>query len=79
MNVKIYSKLGCPYCVKTEEVLHHIGVEPTVLILNEHFSKKDFKNLFGAGSTFPRVLIDDQLIGGAKETIEYLQENGRLS
>jgi len=79
MNVKIYSKSGCPFCVKTEEVMYHIGISPTVLSLNTDFDKEDFYAIFGEGSTFPKVLIDDQVIGGAKETIEYLQANGRLS
>jgi len=79
MNVKIYSKPGCPYCVKTEEVLECIGVTPTVLTLDKDYNRTDFYEMFGEGSTFPRVLINDEVVGGAKETMEYLRANGKLA
>jgi len=35
---------------------------------------KEFYDKFGQGSTFPRVVKDDTLIGGCTETVKYLRE-----
>jgi len=42
--------------------------------LDEHFDKKEFISQFGEGSTFPQVSVDDRTIGGAAETVKYLQQ-----
>ena len=44
--------------------------------LDEHFSKKAFYNEFGEGTTFPQVTIGARTIGGSKETVTYLKQNG---
>ena len=43
--------------------------------LFKDFQREEFTNMFGAGSTFPRVMFDGKLIGGATETVAYLREN----
>ena len=45
-------------------------------LLNDHFNKKEFYNEFGEGSTFPQVTIGTLKLGGSKETVTYLKENG---
>lgn len=78
MQITIYSKQNCPHCEKIKQVftlLHHDFVEYK---LDEHFNRENFIAEFGANSTFPRVLIDGNLIGGCSDTIEYLKENNLL-
>jgi len=49
----------------------------TLYKLDEDFSKEEFIKEFGEGSTFPRVKnFEGELIGGAKETLIYLKDNG---
>ena len=46
------------------------------LLLNVEFSRDEFIEKFGEGTTFPKVLDESgELIGGAAETIKYLKEN----
>lgn len=75
MKVAIYSKENCPYCEKIKQVFNLISVDFVEYKLNEHFTRENFIAEFGEGSTFPRVLIDDTLIGGCSETISFLKEN----
>jgi glutaredoxin-related protein len=42
--------------------------------LNRDFTREEFYDKFGEGSTFPRVVKDDELIGGCMETVKYLRE-----
>ena len=46
--------------------------------LNEDFTAEEFLDKFGR-STFPRVLLGEELIGGMKETAVYLVKNKCLS
>ncbi len=76
MRFTVYSKEGCPYCSKVEQVLQLAGLEHKVYKLDEHFNREDFYAEFGSGSTFPQVLLNDQeRLGGCTDTVKYLQEN----
>jgi glutaredoxin len=75
MNFTIYSKDGCPYCSKVENVLNLLKLQYEVKKLDVDFNREEFYSKFGNGSTFPRVLLNDVLIGGCTETVKYLSEN----
>lgn len=76
MRFTVYSKDGCPYCSKIEQVLQLSKLEHKVYKLNQDFTKEQFYAEFGQGSTFPQVLLNDQKhLGGCTDTVKYLQEN----
>ena len=74
MTFTVYSKDGCPYCTKVEKVLQLAEIKHVIYKLNRDFTREEFYDKFGAGSTFPRVIKDDTLIGGCTETVKYLRE-----
>lgn len=75
----VYSKAGCPFCTKIERVFQLKDITYTKYMLNVDYSKEEFIEKFGEGSTFPRVLDESgNLIGGATETVKYLKESGIL-
>ena len=45
-----------------------------VYTLDMDFTREDFYDRFGEGSTFPQVTINEQNVGGCSETIKYLRE-----
>jgi glutaredoxin len=75
MKFTIYSKSGCSYCDRIKRVLELSEIEHTVLTLGTDFDREKFCEKFGKGSSFPRVLLNDELIGGCTETIKYLKES----
>lgn len=75
MKFIVYSKEECPHCYQVKTVLELCGIDYTTYELGEDYSKEEFIDKFGEGSTFPRVICDGQLIGGAKETVAYLKTN----
>ena len=79
MNFTIYSKDGCPFCDKIKKVAEylkeHKSASVIVYNLNEHFTKEQFYQEFGVGSTFPQVMMDGKKLGGCVDTVEYLREN----
>lgn len=74
MKFVIYSKDGCPYCEQIKQVMNLAGLVHSVYNLGEHFSKDDFYNEFGQGTTFPQVVMNSTKLGGCKDTIKYLKE-----
>jgi glutaredoxin len=76
MKFTIYSKQGCPFCVKIQNVLQLLKMEYTVYKLNVDFNKEQFYEKFGNGSTFPQVILNEnEKLGGCSDTIAYLKEN----
>jgi glutaredoxin len=74
MTFTVYSKDGCPYCSKIEQVLQLTNLEHVVYKLGEHFDRESFYSEFGEGSTFPQVIVGENHIGGCTDTIKYLRE-----
>ena len=75
MNFTVYSKEGCPYCVKVVEVLKLAKLNHVVYKLGQHFEREAFYGQFGRGSTFPQVVLNSENLGGCTETVQYLKEN----
>ena len=70
----VYSRDGCPYCSKVEQVLQLAELKYVVNKLERDFDRTEFYEKFVRGSSFPRVVKDDKLIGGCTETVKYLRE-----
>jgi len=75
MNFTVYSKNDCPYCTKVKTVLELTGRRFVVYELGKDFTKEEFYQEFGEGSTFPQVICDEKKLGGSVETIKFLKEN----
>lgn len=71
----VYSKDGCPYCTKIQQVLELAELQHVIYKLNRDFTREEFYAEFGQGSTFPQVILNDQeKLGGCQETVKYLKE-----
>ena len=73
-NFTVYSKDGCPYCQQILEVLGISELNYVEYKLDEHFSKEAFYQQFGEGATFPQVVLNNENLGGAQESIRYMQK-----
>ena len=74
MSFIVYSKDGCPHCTKVVQLLQLSEMRHVEYKLERDFTKNEFIEEFGQGSTFPQVVVDDTRIGGCTETVEYLRE-----
>ena len=75
MNFTVYSREGCPYCTKIQEVLELAELKHVIYKLNRDFDRESFYDQFGQGSTFPQVVLNGDNLGGCTETVQYLKEN----
>ena len=74
MNFTVYSRDGCPYCTKIQEVLQLAELRHVIYKLDRDFDRDSFYDQFGKGSTFPQVVLNTDNLGGCTETVQYLKE-----
>ena len=59
--ITIYSKEGCPYCVKAKDLLEDYSIEHTVVKIDEDDVAKDF--VVGEGHrTVPQLYVKETLL-----------------
>ena len=75
MTYTLDSKNGCPYCTKVIQVLQLVELPYVEYKLGRDYNVLEFYEMFGKNSTFPKVRLDEKLIGGCTETVQYLREN----
>ena len=78
MQITIYSKPNCIYCDKSKALLKGLD-----LTYEEKMFGKDFntvEELYEAVGkqvrTMPQIIIDDVLVGGYNQLVEYLNDKG---
>ena len=70
----VYSRDGCPYCDKIQQVLQLAELRHVIYKLDRDFDRQSFYDQFGEGSTFPQVVLNTENLGGCTETVQYLKE-----
>ena len=75
MNFIIYSKPSCQYCEKIKSVMKAYNLDHVIYTLDEDFTRQQFIDEFGQGTTFPQVILNEERLGGCVDTVKYLREN----
>ena len=70
----VYSKSGCGFCSKLTDFMDKNDIRYETFYLGEDLTVEEFVSKFGYKSTFPQVHVDNQNIGGMKDTVRYLLE-----
>jgi len=77
-EVVIYTKPGCPYCIRAKALLDRKGAAYTEIVAsNDPEKKAEMVERSGGAATFPQIFIDDQHIGGSDD-IHALDAKGGL-
>ena len=72
-NFTVYSRDGCRYCDKIQQVLQLAELRHVIYKLDRDFEREAFYQQFGQGSTFPQVVLNGDNLGGCTETVQYLK------
>lgn len=70
-DVTVFSRDGCPHCVRAKGLLNDAGIEIDELVLNRDYTESTIRAVSGA-STVPQVFVNGKLIGGADELESWL-------
>ena len=73
-EIIIFSKENCSYCLYVKKLFDELNLEYTEFTLGEHFAKADHYKKFGMNATFPKVEVDEEVIGGARDTVVWLKK-----
>jgi len=73
LDVTVFSREGCPYCVRTKGMLHDAGIRFEELVLNRDYTEATLRAVSGR-STVPQVFVNGDCIGGSEELEQYLDK-----
>lgn len=72
LDISVFSRKGCPFCVRAKGLLHDAGLDFEELVLNRDFTDRTLRAVAGATSV-PQIFINGAHIGGAGQLEQWLQ------
>ena len=77
MQAVIYSN-GNQECERITSLLKTIDAQIAEYKLNQHFTQRGFETEFGPGAEYPQINIGFKHVGGIKETLQYMKQEGLI-
>lgn len=77
-DVAVFSREGCPFCVRAKGLLADAGIEFEELVLNRDYTDRTLRAV-STNTTYPQVFINGQLIGGSDELATWLTQRATRS
>lgn len=71
-SVVVFSRQGCPFCVKAKGLLRESGMKYDEVFVYDQISLMGLRAVSGR-ETVPQIFIDGQHIGGSEDLEEYLK------
>jgi len=73
LDATVFSREGCPYCVRTKGMLHDAGIGFEELVLNRDYTEATLRAVSGRASV-PQVFINGEHIGDSEDVARYLEK-----
>jgi len=74
LDVAVFSREGCPFCMKAKGLLHDADIDFDELVLNQDFNETTIRAISGE-TTVPQVFINGERIGGSEALEAYLAQS----
>lgn len=74
LDVTVFTRKGCPYCVKAKGLLNDAGIGFEELVLNRDYTEATLRAVAGA-TTVPQVYVNGERIGGSEELEAWLAKS----
>ena len=80
MEIIIYSKNNCVFCTKAKHLVKSLGLTYTEKKMEEFDSPQAMLEDIGKQvRTMPQIKIDDKLVGGYNQLVEYFADLGKVN
>ena len=82
MKIVFYSKNNCIYCSKAKTLVTNIGLDYEEKSLEKDFGSAPIKLIEDIGKNvraMPQIKIDDELVGGYNQLVEYFEKQGKVN
>ena len=78
MEIKIYTKDNCPWCVKAKELMNNLHLKYTEYKLGTDFTREELRELVPENLplTVPQIFVYNKRIGGYEDFAEYCENTG---
>ena len=74
LDVTVFTREGCEYCVRAKGMLHDAGIQFEELVLNRDYTEATIRAVSGM-STVPQIFINGDHIGGSEDLEQYLSKS----
>ena len=78
LDVSMFTRRGCPFCVRAKGMLHDAGIPFDELVLNRDFSEVTLRAVAGV-SRVPQIFINGEYIGGSDDLEQYLAKHSQAA
>jgi glutaredoxin len=84
MDIVIYSKPNCPWCVKAKELMKKLDLKYDEKILDVDYTREELRELVNGSApvsmtpplTVPQIFVDGHRIGGYEDFAEWCDNHG---
>ena len=78
MNIVIYTKPNCPWCVKAKELMNKINLKYDEKVLDVDYTRDELRQLVPENIplTVPQIFVYNERIGGYEDFVEYCDNHG---
>lgn len=73
IQVEIYSKDNCQYCVAAIQLTESRGYDLTIKKLGEDFNREDLLEEFPNARTYPQIKVNGEKVGGFDDFYKHLR------
>ena len=74
LDVTVFTRKGCPYCVKAKGLLNDAGIRFEELVLNRDYTDATLRAVAKATSV-PQIFVNGECIGGSEELESWLAKS----
>lgn len=67
MNVEIYTKPDCNYCIIAKNLMRNCNIQFSEQVLDRNFTREILKEKFPTAKSYPVIVVDGFYIGGYSE------------
>lgn len=76
MSVLIWSKPNCANCERSKKLLESRKIQYQERVIGQGWTKENLLEQVPAARSVPQIMINNRLIGGYQELINYFEQAG---
>lgn len=76
MNIVIWSKPNCPYCVAAKDLLSSFRLKFEERVVGVDYTREQFFESNLNVTTVPQIYIEGTHVGGYEKLVEYIETTG---
>jgi len=75
-QIVVWSKDNCPFCSKAMTLLDSMNINYEVRKVGTEWTREELLESVPNARSVPQILINNELIGGYKEFVAYIEDTG---